>query len=99
MSSPGITLVYMGDSITFGQYIDPGVRWTSLIDQRLAESFGEAVSSHNSGISGETTRMGLERFPRDVQGHHPEVMTLQFGLNDCNCWDSDEGHPRVSPDA
>jgi acyl-CoA thioesterase I len=99
MSSRGITLVYMGDSVTVGQHIDPSVRWTTLIDARLSESFGDMVASHNSGISGETTRMGLERFPGDVQGHHPDVMTLQFGLNDCNCWLTDEGHPRVSPGA
>jgi len=42
------------------------------------------------------TRQGLERFPRDVQVLEPHVMTLQFGLNDCNCWDSDRGLPRVS---
>ncbi len=50
----------------------------------------------NRGISGETTRQGLERFPRDVQVLEPNVMTLQFGLNDCNCWDTDRGLPRVS---
>jgi lysophospholipase L1-like esterase len=26
-------------------------------------------------------------------------MTLQFGLNDCNCWDTDLGLPRVSEEA
>lgn len=87
----------MGDSITEGQYIDPKVRWTSLIAERLAESFGEdRFVSLNRGISGETTRMGLERYPRDVQQAEPDLMTLQFGLNDCNCWDTDRGVPRVS---
>lgn len=91
------TVVYMGDSITFGQYLDPAVRWTALIDQRLDERFPEVeLRSFNRGISGETTRMGLERFPRDVQELRPDVMTLQFGLNDCNCWETDEGLPRVS---
>ncbi len=99
MDSLSITLVYMGDSVTVGQHIDPSVRWTSLLDRRLHEQFGHRVASHNKGISGETTRMGLERFPRDVQAFRPEVMTLQFGLNDCNCWQTDEGHPRVSPQA
>jgi lysophospholipase L1-like esterase len=31
-----------------------------------------------------------------VQNHYPDIMTLQFGLNDCNCWFSDKGGPRVS---
>ena len=48
------------------------------------------------GISGETTRQGLERFPADVQSHSPDLVTIQFGLNDCNCWATDFGLPRVS---
>ena len=93
-----ITVVHMGDSITFGQYLDPSLRWTTLIEDHLNDSFGDDVEirAFNRGISGETTRMGLERFPRDVQDLRPEVMTLQFGLNDCNCWMSDDGLPRVS---
>ena len=92
-----IRVVHMGDSITEGQYIDPSVRWTSLIARRLADTFGEdAFVSLNRGISGETTRMGLERYPRDVQQAEPDLMTLQFGLNDCNCWDTDRGVARVS---
>ena len=93
-----ITVVHMGDSITFGQYLDPSLRWTTLIEDHLNDSFGDGVEirAFNRGISGETTRMGLERFPRDVQDLRPEVMTLQFGLNDCNCWMSDDGLPRVS---
>lgn len=58
-----------------------------------------AILSVNRGISGQTTRMGLERFPSDVQDVGPDVMTLQFGLNDCNCWETDRGLPRVSEDA
>ena len=50
----------------------------------------------NRGVSGETTRQGLERFPNDLQQYRPDIVTLQFGLNDCNCWVSDGGLPRVS---
>jgi lysophospholipase L1-like esterase len=97
-----VTLVHMGDSITFGQYLDPKLRWTSLIADKFDAMFRAEsvhVRSLNCGISGETTRMGLERFPKDVQSHRPDVLTLQFGLNDCNCWLTDGGAPRVSPNA
>jgi lysophospholipase L1-like esterase len=92
----------MGDSVTFGQHIDPRVRWTSLLSDRLTSKYAGTpvtVESINSGVSGETTRMGLERYPASVQAHEAPVMTLQFGLNDCNCWQSDRGLPRVSPAA
>jgi len=99
-ANASLTVVHMGDSITFGQYLDPSVRWTSLVEEQLRDSFPDVdIRAFNRGISGETTRMGLERFPRDVQDLRPDVMTLQFGLNDCNCWQSDRGLPRVSPTA
>lgn len=96
-----ITLVHMGDSITFGQYVDSAHCWSTLVAERLERAFDGAfaIRSVNRGISGQTTRMGLERFPSDVQDVGPDVMTLQFGLNDCNCWETDRGLPRVSEDA
>jgi lysophospholipase L1-like esterase len=95
--SDALRIVYMGDSITFGQYLDPADRWSTAIDARLGELDPPVeIETFNRGISGETTRQGLERFATDVQALRPHVMTLQFGLNDCNCWDSDEGLPRVS---
>jgi len=98
--SQTITVVHMGDSITFGQYIDPSVRWTFLVAERLRADFDNVeIVPVNRGVSGETTRMGLERFPADVQEHAPDVMTLEFGLNDCNCWETDSGLPRVSEQA
>jgi len=91
-----LTYVAMGDSITFGQYVDPGLRWAFLVERRLSERFGGSFEVHVRGVSGETTRMGLERFPQDVQELEPDLLTLQFGLNDCNCWETDRGLPRVS---
>ena len=90
----------MGDSITFGQHLDPAWRWTSLIAARLTRMYLHTsvnVLSLNKGVSGETTRQALERYPQDVQTFYPDLMTLQFGLNDCNCWLTDQGAPRVSP--
>jgi lysophospholipase L1-like esterase len=99
---PAIRVVHVGDSITFGQHIDPAVRWTSLVRDRLVARYRDtniAIESINSGVSGDTTRMALERFPRDVQAFEAPVVTIQFGLNDCNCWATDRGVPRVSPAA
>ena len=89
----------MGDSITEGQYVEHSLRWSELISTSLMQkydNFSSRFITINSGISGETTRQGLERFPKSVQVHKPAIMTLQFGLNDCNCWETDNGYPRVS---
>lgn len=93
-----IKIVYFGDSITEGQYIHPPFRWTDLIDQYLEASHIDFVS-YNKGISGETSRQGLMRFAKDVQDIQPDIMTLQFGLNDCNRWVSDNGFSRVSKES
>lgn len=85
-------IVAIGDSITAGQLLEaPGVAWPYLIDH------GEQVIA--AGVPGDTTRLGLERFPRDVQQREPEVVVIQFGHNDCNRWQTDRGLPRVSPAA
>lgn len=96
-----ITVVFMGDSITEGQYVHHASRWSEMVARRIRAAVArdvdvDALHFFNRGISGETSRQGLERFPRDVQVLEPHVMTLQFGLNDCNCWDTDRGLPRVS---
>jgi lysophospholipase L1-like esterase len=31
-----------------------------------------------------------------VQAHAPKVVIIQFGMNDCNIWESDRGNARVS---
>jgi len=96
----GLDVMHIGDSITAGQRVAEAVRWTTLVGRRLKETFGAGViESRVSGVSGETTRIGLERFPRDVQDRRPAIITLQYGMNDCNCWETDLGVPRVSEDA
>ena len=94
-----LTVVFFGDSITEGQYVAPPHRWVDIVsDQMLRRYLDHPTNLHLlvKGVSGETTRQALERFPRDVQAHAPDVVTLQFGLNDCNCWLTDHGLSRVS---
>lgn len=85
--------VAIGDSNTFGQGIARTDAWTTL----LADDLRDEVI--NKGVCGDTTRLGLERFPRDVQQLQPDAVIVQFGMNDANRWESDRGLPRVSPQA
>lgn len=88
--------MFFGDSITAGQYVSPTRHWTALLRKRLSDLGLPRVVFSVAAVSGETTRQGLERFPAEVQAVRPHVMTIQFGLNDCNRWQTDEGLPRVS---
>jgi lysophospholipase L1-like esterase len=94
-----LTVVFMGDSITEGQHVSPPHRWVDIVSGKLVRSYLDSPLSLifvTRGVSAETTRQGLERFPADVQSHTPDLVTIQFGLNDCNCWATDFGLPRVS---
>ena len=53
----------------------------------------------NAGVNGNTTRQALERLQYDVTSHTPDYVLIQFGMNDCNYWETDRGLPRVSPAA
>lgn len=95
----GIPIVFFGDSISEGQCVDPQYRWTDLILRNLKETYVNSsidIIGFNKGISGETSRQGLLRFEKDVQNISPDILTIQFGLNDCNRWFTDKGLPRVS---
>lgn len=82
-------IVVIGDSITYGQHLrDRNWAWPNLL---RTQEIVEAV-----GIPGDTTRLGLERFPKDVQEKKPNKVIIQFGHNDCNRWQTDLGLPRVS---
>jgi acyl-CoA thioesterase-1 len=81
-------IVCIGDSITYGQHLaDRTKPWPRLLD------YDDVISL---GIPGDTTRLGLERFPKDVQEHNPDIVIIQFGHNDCHRWETDHGLPRVS---
>ena len=74
-------IVCIGDSITFGQHLaDPNKAWPRLIR-------GYRVVPN--ARPGDTTRLGLERFPKDVQEWLPSHVVIQFGHNDGGPIDKD----------
>lgn len=102
MAVEPLRVVFFGDSICFGQLVSPHLGWVTRISAELATLRGgeaRAVRVTNTSINGNTTRMALERMPFDVQSHGVDLCIVQFGLNDCNHWQTDFGLPRVSPAA
>lgn len=95
-------VVFFGDSICVGQRISPHKSWVHKISERLANEaeancFEVVVS--NASVNGDTTRLALERMPFCVQSHPCDLIVIQFGMNDCNLWKTDNGLPRVTPRA
>ena len=73
--------------------------WVTRLSAHL-ERFGQQhqcqILLMNASVNGNTTRLALERMPYEVQSQHPDLLLVQFGMNDCNFWESDGGVPRVS---
>lgn len=86
--------VFFGDSIFVGQYISIEKTFVS----KTANFFSKTNNSlifHNRSVNGCTTRQALERMDFDIFGLNPDIVNIQFGINDCNIWETDFGHQKV----
>lgn len=79
-----VTIVCFGDSIT-GAYYHTGSKraYCDMLGIALAKLYPTArLHVVNAGISGNTSAQGLARLERDVLSHHPDLVTIMFGIND-----------------
>jgi lysophospholipase L1-like esterase len=79
------TIVCFGDSVTQGTpHVDPADTFTALLQRRLNRRANTRASvvCHNSGVGGENTAEGLARIGPAVLDHSPDVVVVEFGLND-----------------
>lgn len=88
-----------GDSITFGQLVSPHLTWSTQLSAAISASpnLHNEFVVQNVGVNGNTTRQALERLHFDILSHKPTYCSIQFGMNDCNRWHSDNGVQRVPP--
>lgn len=78
------TIVCLGDSVTGVYYHTGGYRaYPEMLELGLRKAHPTAsIRVINAGISGHTTSDGLARLEQDVLQHHPDLVTISFGLND-----------------
>lgn len=71
----------LGDSLSAGYGINLKDGWVALLQKRLDEQeYGYRVV--NASVSGETTAGGLQRLPRALALHKPEIVIVELGGND-----------------
>lgn len=83
-----VLIVALGDSITQGamayQTMNPERVYHRFLQQRLQEAYPlTTFSTINAGVSGSTAPQALQRLERDVISHHPDLVLIAFGANDC----------------
>lgn len=91
------TLVVFGDSTTAE---DPALAvYGRLLEQALNAERPGAVRVVNAGVRGNTTAMAAQRFVPDVLAVAPDLVVIQFGINDAtiDVWKKPpETQPRVA---
>jgi lysophospholipase L1-like esterase len=94
------TFFLFGDSICFGQSISINNTWAFGLASAADKNFPKSqLIFQNFGINGDTSRKALDRLGYDITSKNPDFILVQFGMNDCNYWETDLGHARVSPEA
>ncbi|MGD0953292.1 MAG: SGNH/GDSL hydrolase family protein [Methanotrichaceae archaeon] len=77
-----VTIVAYGDSITAGYAVRRSFPtfWKDMLVQKYP---GVRIELINSGVSGDTTMDGLARLDWAVLSYEPDLVTINFGINDC----------------
>jgi len=73
-------IVCFGDSITAGYGVEPGHAWPDDL-QTMLDSRGFHYRVVNAGVSGNTSKDGVDRLPA-VLRLHPALVVVEFGGND-----------------
>jgi lysophospholipase L1-like esterase len=82
-----VNIVCHGHSVPAGYFATPVVdtfnSYPHLLHRALKDRFPFAVVNVIvTAIGGENSESGAARFERDVLGHGPDVVTIDYGLND-----------------
>ena len=85
-----INLVFHGHSVPAGYFKTPQVNilaaYPNLVLKKLKTMYTLAVVNVIvTAIGGENSVKGAERFERDVICHHPDLILIDYGLNDRRC--------------
>lgn len=78
------SIVYLGGSITEGQGVDDKrLCWQGLLQTFLEQEWsGCFFRGFNAGIGGTDSRFGAYRMERDVLPHRPDLLLVEFAVND-----------------
>lgn len=73
-----IVIGYLGGSLTEG-----GATWQNGVNEFFEEKYPEAtVTAYNAGIGGTGSDMGAYRYERDILSHEPDIVFIDFAVND-----------------
>ncbi|MDF2924133.1 MAG: Ig domain protein group 2 domain protein [Paenibacillaceae bacterium] len=80
-----LNIVYLGGSITYGsKATDPNLySWRSMVSTFFKEAYpGKVINNINAGIGGTGSDYGLLRLHDDVIAKEPDLVFVEFAVND-----------------
>lgn len=82
-----INLVFHGHSVPSGYFSTPTVETLKAYPQQLLKSLKQryptaVINAITTSIGGENSLQGAKRFKREVLTHHPDVVFIDYALND-----------------
>lgn len=82
-----VNIVFHGHSVPAGYHVTPDVRpfesYPHLVHRELKRRYPHAVINVIvTAIGGENSASGAERFERDVLRHQPDLVLIDYALND-----------------
>ena len=78
-----ITVVSLGGSVTRGESASCFEKaYYNLIGEWIAKRYGVKVNAINAGSNGTGSVIGVERVERDVLRHDPDLVIVEFSVND-----------------
>ncbi|VAW80860.1 Arylesterase precursor [hydrothermal vent metagenome] len=80
-SKPEKTILIVGDSLSMGHGIGLKNLWVTILQQEI-KSKKYPYRIVNASIGGDTTLSGLNRLPKSLVAHQPQIVILELGAND-----------------
>src|SRR5689334_2583646 len=88
------TIVLFGNSIAVGAEMPEAERWPALLEARLNAVATAPYRVIDAASPGDTTVTALARMDREVVLRQPDLVMIQFGLNDAQ-YPVNAARPRV----
>lgn len=96
-----VNIVYIGGSITEGDGLETCYANRSYLyfKDTFGKGKGDNVHYFNSGISGTPSNLGALRFENDVLKHDPDIVFIEFAVNDSDDEDTKAAYEAMIRDA